>query len=117
MTKVLYEVFVTFAKGDGEELRESFVAEDSVEERQNVLEEWGGMDFDKTDVEAFISKASNWLGFDCDDPDWRSPTGGYIKVSTYAEKFEEIVTEYVNSQQLLVKQFGIEGADEDAATT
>lgn len=117
MTKVLYEVFVTFAKGDGEELREAFVAEDSVEERQNILEEWSGMDFDETDVEAFISKASNWLGFACDDPDWRSPTGGYIKVSTYEQKFEEIVTEYVNSQQLLVKQFGIEESVIDVATT
>lgn len=117
MTKVLYEVFVTFAKGDGEELRESFVAEDSVEERLNILEEWSGMDFDGTDVEAFISKASNWLSFDCDDPDWRSPTGGYIKVSTYERKFKEIVTEYVNSQRKLHEQFGIEGADDIAATT
>ena len=39
MVKKLFEVYVTYGKGDGEELRESWVAEDTPEERLKALED------------------------------------------------------------------------------
>lgn len=106
MVKKLFEVYVTYGKGDGEELRESWVAEDTPEERLKALEdECGGVDEWSDDPAEFEGGKIDYIGFSTYG-DWDDPTGGWLRVSSYEEKREDLANEYVKEVKRLKKQFG-----------
>ena len=79
--KVLVEIYRTYGKGDGEELSERYVIEDTPEEREGVLESlWYDESYDSR--EDFINGTTDVFDFDCHGGDWDDPTGGYIYIYT-----------------------------------
>lgn len=91
--KVLIEIYSTYGKGENETLEESYVIEDTKENREKILEEiYYDYIYGK---EEFINGKENSCSYDkCDD--WDSPTGGNIYIKTYEEKVKEIDDEFKN---------------------
>jgi|SRR5690625_1433560 len=87
--KVLAEVYFTYGKGDGEELSERFVIEDTPEARRDLLD---GVYYDDTyeNEDDFANGKSNVFSFERHGGDWDEPTGGYIAVSTKDDLISEI---------------------------
>lgn len=89
--KVLVEQYVTYGKGDGLELAERYVIEDTKENRENIIDELNEDDIEG--AESFIKGESNKVNYYiCDD--WDSPTGGYIFITTKEDKLKEIHEKY-----------------------
>lgn len=107
MVKKLFEVYVTYGKGDGEELRYSWVVEDTPEERLRALEDECGWadEWDEDPIE-FEEGQIDTIGFSTYGGDWDDPTGGWLQVRSYEEKREELANEYDNEVKRLKKQFG-----------
>lgn len=106
MVKKLFEVYVTYGKGDGEELRESWVAEDTPEERLKALEnECGWADEWYDNPLEFEGGQLDSISFSTYG-DWDDPTGGWLQVRSYEEKREELADEYDKEVTRLKKQFG-----------
>ncbi|WAX15494.1 hypothetical protein EG103P1_00030 [Enterococcus phage EG103P1] len=104
MVKKLFEVYVTYGKGDGEELRESWVAEDTPEERTHAwaltyADDW----YESPDD--FIAGYEDSITF-YTSGDWDDPTGGWLQVQSYEEKREDLANEYDKEVKRLKKQFG-----------
>lgn len=106
MVKKLFEIYVTYGKGDGEELRESWVAEDTPEERLKAMEdECGWADDWDAGTSDFEDGKIDYIGF-ITQGDWDDPTGGWLQVRSYEEKREELADEYDKEVKQLKKQFG-----------
>lgn len=106
MVKKLFEVYVTYGKGDGGELRESWVAEDTPEERLKALEnECGWADEWDEDPVEFEDSQIDTIGFSTYG-DWDDPTGGCLQVRSYEEKRDELADKYDKEVKRLKKQFG-----------
>lgn len=106
MVKKLFEVYVTYGKNSGEELRESWIAEDTPEERLKALENecgWADEWFD--DPVDFEDGKIDTISFSTYG-DWDDPTGGYLQVISYEEKREELADEYDREVRRLKKLFG-----------
>ena len=106
MVKKLFEVYVTYGKGDGEELRESWVAEDTPENRAEYLDDLCYSDEFADSESNFVDGKSNIMRYYCDGGDWDDPTGGWLQVRSYEEKREELAAEYDKEVKRLKKQFG-----------
>lgn len=106
MVKKLFEVYVTYGKGDGEELRESWVAEDTPENRAAYLDDLCYSDEFADSESNFIDGKNNIMNFYCYGGDWDDPTGGWLQVSSYEEKREDLANEYDKEVKRLKKQFG-----------
>lgn len=106
MVKKLFEIYVTYGKGDGEELRDSWVAEDTPEERLKAMDdECGWADEWNDDPADFEGGQIDGIGFIAYG-DWDDPTGGWLQVSSYEEKREDLANEYDKEVKRLKKQFG-----------
>lgn len=105
MTKKLFEIYVTYGKGSGEELDKSWVAEDTPEERLKALEDgcvWADeWDEDPADFE---EGQISTIGFSSYG-DWDDPTGGYLRVVSYNDKMGELQSEYLSHSRAVKKLF------------
>lgn len=91
--KVVVEIFVTYGKSDGEELRDRFLIDDTREGRLEALDAIGWYDtIDNKD--RFVEGRGRSFFFDLDGGDWDDPTGGYIIVSTKDQLVEEAKIKY-----------------------
>lgn len=104
MTKKLFEIYVTYGKGSGEELYESWVAEDTPEERTHALaltyaDDW----YESTDD--FITGHEYSISFSMSG-DWDDPTGGWLQVRSYNDVIDELQMEYLRKSREVKKQFG-----------
>lgn len=101
MVKKLFEVYVTYGKDSGEELRESWVAEDTPEERVKAMEDECGFadDWDK-DTAEFERGQIDFIGFSSYG-DWDDPTGGYLQVRSYEEQRAALADNYEQAVQQL----------------
>lgn len=103
MTKKLFEIYVTYGKGSGEELYESWVAEDTPEEREEA--------FGKTYADDWIESPDDFRAGNEDSisfstyGDWDDPTGGTLTVKDYDTKLNEISRNYAEELRRLDKQF------------
>lgn len=106
MVKKLFEVYVTYGKDSGEELRDHWVTEDTPEERLKALEDECGFadEWDEDPVE-FEEGQIDTIGFSTYG-DWDDPTGGWLQVRSYEEKREELADEYDREVEWLKNQFG-----------
>ena len=81
MTKRLFRIFVSYGKGDGEEVSDQFVMEDTAENREEMLYEHTGMFSELlSDKDEFISGKSDSVDILLDGGDWDDPTGKAIEV-------------------------------------
>ena len=108
MEKVLVEVYGTYGKGDGEQLLENYVENDTKELRGEIVDEYFGLDLIFGDTDGFINGKDNSIGFLNDGGDWDDPTGIDVVITTYAEKKDEIEERYRSSIKRLNIQFGME---------
>lgn len=103
--KKLFEVFTSYGKGDGMESAETWVLEDTPENRQTIADDECGWADDWDGLEEFLTGKSNEASFSCYG-DWDDPTGGVLIVSTYEEAHTRIVEEFMGNIRILNKQFG-----------
>src|SRR5699024_2733542 len=81
MTKRLFRIYVSYGKGDGEELSDQFVLGDTAENREEMLDEHTGMFSELlSDKDEFISGKSDSVDILLDGGDWDDPTGKAIVV-------------------------------------
>lgn len=91
--QVLVEIYHTYGKQDGEELCHSEVIEDTVENRQSIVNEWNG-DEAFEDEDNFINQIDDSISYELYGGDWDDPTGRDIVISSYESKLEEIQLQY-----------------------
>lgn len=109
MEKVLVEIFVTYGKGDGEELRDSYVVEDSRETREEILEDWASNSlYIDGDVDSFKEGSVDSLFVCRDGGDWDEPTGAEIVLTSYVQKKAELARKYNADLSKLNRQFKVE---------
>lgn len=77
--KLIAEIYKSYGKGDGEELDERFVIEDTPESRRDLLDE---VYYDDTydSEDDFVNGKTNVFSFNSHGGDWDDPTGGYIRL-------------------------------------
>lgn len=102
--QVLVEIFHTYGKQDGEELRHSEVIEDTVENRQAIINEWNG-DESFEDEDNFINQIDDSISYGLYGGDWDDPTGRDIIISSYESKLEKIQSQYEKDIEELNKLF------------
>lgn len=87
--KLIAEIYYSYGKGDGEELSERFVIEDTPEDRRDLLDE---VYYDEAyeNEDDFADGKTNVFSFDKYGGDWDEPTGGYIQVNTKSELIGDI---------------------------
>ena len=79
MTKKLVRIYVTYGKGDGEEVADQFVIEDTKEGRIDLLDESiGGYSYALDSEDDFIDGKIDYFNVDLDGGDWDDPTGRAI---------------------------------------
>ena len=103
MRKLFIE-WATYAKGDGDTIVKRWVEEDTLEARQNIVDDLNYAEL--TDEDDFLSGEENILYFDRCGGDWDDPTGGYYVIQTYEESLQDIEDTYVNSKEDLNRLFG-----------
>lgn len=106
MAKKLFEIYVTYGKGNGEELRESWVAEDTPENRSEYLDDLCYSDEFADSDSNFIDGKSNIMHYYCYGGDWNDPTGGWLQVRSYNDVMDELQMEYLRKSREVKKQFG-----------
>lgn len=77
VSKVLVREYVSFGKGDGEELRDQYLINDTPEERKNIIDNTY-YDYTHVSAEDFIEGKSDVFDYESFGGDWDDPTGGYI---------------------------------------
>src|SRR5699024_8699184 len=81
MTKRLFRIYVSYGKGDGEELSDQFVLEDTAENREELIEDENVSSYYVLDnIDDFISGKIDYLNIMLDGGDWDDPTGMAIVV-------------------------------------
>lgn len=108
MEKVLVEIYVTYGKGDGDVLLDSFVREDGEELRKSLIDEWGTDISMYGDEDLFIGGDESYISYGRDGGDWDDPTGVDVVISAYSEKKDEIESRYRRDLDALKKQFEVE---------
>lgn len=89
--KLLVRIYFTYGKGDGEELCEQYVINDTREERQDVVD---SVYFDESyGVEGFVEGEDNEFDFYRYGGDWDEPTGGHVVAYTRDGLIESIKSE------------------------
>lgn len=79
MTKKLVRIYVTYGKGDGEELVDEYVFKDTKEGRTDLLDEsFGGYSYALDSEDDFIDGKIDYFNVDLDGGDWDDPTGRAI---------------------------------------
>lgn len=87
--KIVVGIYFTYGKGDGDELYERFVTDNTPEGRKSIFEYISYDDsFDSKDD--FISGKIDFFSFENYGGDWDEPTGGYIVVNTKDELIKNI---------------------------
>lgn len=81
MRKLLARFYVSYGKGDGEELRDEYLIDDSREGREEVLDE---VYYDESyeSEEEFLKGLANVFQYVRFDGDWDEPTGGVITLTS-----------------------------------
>ncbi|PCF50126.1 hypothetical protein [Staphylococcus delphini] len=103
--EVLIEHYVTFGKWDSETLVEEYVTDDSEETRKEIVEDINySWCFQKDN---FINGEIDMVDYERDGGDWDEPTGGYIKVTSYQDKLEELQNQFDRDLARLKGQFGV----------
>ncbi|MBR7928431.1 hypothetical protein KBI51_09670 [Aerococcaceae bacterium zg-ZUI334] len=104
--KILVEKYLTYGKYSGAELKDSYVVEDTPEERRKIL--------DSTDYDGSFELEDDFINGKCDvfeyesyGGDWDEPTGGFVVVSSYESKLKKLQKDYEVIIQNLNKLFGV----------
>ena len=89
--KLIAEIYYTYGKGDGEELSERIVIEDTPEARSDLLDE---IYYNETNdsEDDFINGKSDDFYFERHGGGWDEPTGGYIQLQSKSDLIREIRT-------------------------
>ena len=104
MNKVLVKISYTYGKGDGEELDDQFVIEDTEEKREEILEDLNTEDISEEEKERFIKSIEDCIYFDIHD-DWDSPTGCVVEITTYEKEKTTIENIYKDNIEKLNEMF------------
>lgn len=107
--KLLYEIFNTYGKSDGEELHAIGLIEDTQEERESLIDEYFYVDegdVDYTEVLRFIEGKVDSVYVSLDGGDWDEPTGREVVLTTYETKVHQLSVEYQKQLDKINKLFG-----------
>lgn len=77
MTKRLARIYFTYGKGDGEEVGDSVLIEDTREERENLIMSYAHA---HESLEDFLDGKVDYFAADRDGVDWDEPTGYSIVI-------------------------------------
>lgn len=94
MNKRLVRITVSYGKGDGEELRDQFLFEDTKEAREELIENeasWGEIYDDKQE---FLDGVVDGIFVHLDGGDWDDPTGKFIAIYDKSELLTELKIDY-----------------------
>lgn len=80
MVKRLARVYVFYGKGDGEELSDEFVFEDTAESRQEIIDDFGYYDFAYDSEEDFVAGKTDSFQVESGGGDWDDPTGRSVAI-------------------------------------
>ena len=102
--KVMVDIYFTYGKGDGDELYERFIINNTAKERQEVLDEIS-FDHSMETEEEFTHGEVDSFTFGRYGGDWDEPTGGYIVVNTKEELIDSIKQDVENEIANIKKKF------------
>lgn len=94
MSKRLVREFVSYGKGDGEELVEEYVIEDNAESRREILDDFGSYDFAFDNEGDFIEGNTDSFQVEMSGGDWDDPTGKFIAIYDKDELINEVKASY-----------------------
>lgn len=87
--KAIVDIYYTYGKGDGDELGERFIINNTTEEREEIFESFG-YDDAYDNKEDLINGKTDTFQFGRYEGDWDEPTGGYVEISTKSELIDSI---------------------------
>lgn len=87
--KLLVSEYVTYAKGDGEELRDRYTIENTSEARKELLDDIYYDDAYDSEKD-FINGEIDSFQYNSYGGDWDDPTGGFITVETKEQVIKRI---------------------------
>lgn len=93
--KVLVQLFNSFGKGDGNELFDEYVINNTEEERADVIDDFGRYDFVYTgSEEGFIDGSDSYFEVAISGGDWDEPTGKSLIIKTQADVERHLKNDY-----------------------
>lgn len=102
--KLLVSEYVSFGKGDGQELRDRYVINNTPEERQEIID---NIYYNETydSEEEFVNGKSDMFQYDRYGGDWDEPTGGFIFVETKEQAIKRIDEKAESEKRSIVAYF------------
>lgn len=82
--KAIVDIYFTYGKGDGAELSERFVINNTTEEREEIFDNFS-YDDSYDSKKDFINGGRDVFQFSKYGGDWDEPTGGYVEINTKSE--------------------------------
>lgn len=104
--EVLVEVFNTYGKMSGKELIEQRVTLDTLELRNDLVEEFSWED--EWGTGSFLKGEEDIVYIDLVGGDWDKPTGREIVISTREDKLKELENKYNSEIRFINSLFGVE---------
>lgn len=106
MNKRLVSISVSYGKGDGEEVVEQFLIEDTLESREELLDDHMHMFSECYEKDEFISGKTDVVYIQLDGGDWDDPTGKSIAIYGKDEMLADLERKYKREVDDVLKLFG-----------
>ncbi|WP_077297430.1 hypothetical protein [Virgibacillus pantothenticus] len=106
MNKRLVRISVSYGKGDGEEISDQFLIEDTPENREELLDDQMSMFSDCYEKDEFISGKTDVVYIQLDGGDWDDPTGKFITIYDKDEMLADLERKYKREVNDVLKLFG-----------
>ena len=107
MGKVAVSIYHTYGKGDGEELFDRYIINNTKEEREGIFETFG-YDDALDNKEDFTSGKIDYFSFDKFGGDWDEPTGGCVTLDTKEDLISYAEDDYKKELAKINELFGWE---------
>lgn len=92
MTKRLVRVYAYFGKNDGEEVRDEFLIEDTLEVRKELFDDYSGF-YNEDEVDFLAGESDSFYAVD-DGGDWDDPTSFQVVIYDKDELLTEVKATY-----------------------
>ena len=105
----LLSIYVTFGKGDGEELREEFILMDG-DTAESLYDNFFAHkdDVSLEDIESLLKGDIDTVYFNCFGGDWDDPTGGFATITKESDIVKNLADELVKQCKAAEKRWGKE---------
>lgn len=94
MTKSLVRISVSYGKGDGEEVSDQFLIDDTPKTREDLIDDYSGMFSECYEKDEFINGEIDGVYIQLGGGDWDDPTGRFIAIYEKDELINEVKATY-----------------------